>query len=98
MYQIAGINLYALSALVISFTSTVISAVVFLGNRRDKSNLSFSLLSIGVALWSFFYFMWQIASTSEMSLVWVRALMAPAIFLPAAYLHFVFSFLDISGQ
>ena len=42
-----------------------------------------------VTLWSWCYFFWQISSNAERALFWCRMLMAPAIFIPVAYLHHI---------
>ncbi len=95
---IININFNALAALLVSFTSIVSGSVVYFGNRRAKPNIAFFLLTFAIALWSFAYVIWQNTLSPETSLFWLRMLLAPAIFIPATYLYFVFEFLGIFAQ
>lgn len=84
-------NYYAISALVNFALSFILGGIVFLKNPKSKINLTFALFASAVALWSLSYFFWQIAILENQALFWSRVLMAFAIFIPAFYLHFVFS-------
>jgi len=88
-------NLYAISALVNVATSIVLGFLILFADRRNRVNQFFSLFALAVAVWGYFYFMWQIAQDPTMALFWTHALMAGAIFIPFFYFHFIVRFLDL---
>ncbi len=87
-------SFYALSALINFITSAVLGVLVIIKNRSAK-NVAFFLFCAAVAFWSFFYLVWQLATDAESALLWSRVLMAGAIFIPAAYLHFVYALIGL---
>lgn len=87
-------NFYAISALVNLITSAVLGFFVILKSRKSK-NFSFFIFCFFVAFWSLFYYLWQISTSAESALLWCRVLMAFAIFIPVAYLHFVYALVEI---
>lgn len=87
-------NLYAISALINFITSAVLGIFVILKSRKSK-NFSFFIFCFFVAFWSFFYYWWQVADNAEVALFWCRVFMAGAIFIPVAYLHFVYALVEI---
>lgn len=87
-------NFYAISALVNFITSSVFGIFVLSKNKNSK-NISFFIFCFFVAFWSSAYFFWQISQTPEAALFWTRVLMAGAIFIPVAYLHFVYALVEI---
>jgi nitrogen-specific signal transduction histidine kinase len=91
------ITFYSLSALVNFLTSAVLGIFVISKSRKEK-NVSFFFFCFFVGLWSLSYFAWQISTTAEQALMWCRILMAFAIFIPVAYLHFVYAMVDIAKK
>ncbi|OJI08543.1 hypothetical protein BK005_00635 [bacterium CG10_37_50] len=89
---------YAFSALFNFFTSLSLGLFVLVKNRNNKTNQTFSVFAFTIALWSFFYYLWQIADNPDSALFWCRMLMIGAIFIPVTYLHFVVRFLNIQKQ
>lgn len=87
-------NFYAISAL-INFITAISLAIFVIYKDRKAKNLTFFIFCFFVAFWSFAYYLWQISTDSETALFWARALMAGAIFIPIAYLQFVYALLDI---
>jgi len=85
---------YAISALVNFITSSILGIIVIIKNRSSK-NVSFFLFCFFVAFWSIAYYFWQVSGTREEALFWSRTLMAGAIFIPIAYLHFVYALVEI---
>ena len=79
---------YPISALLNAITSTILCVIVITRNPKSHLNRSFAYFAASVALWSYFYFLWQISKSSEAALLWCRVLMAFAIFIPTAFLHF----------
>ena len=84
-------NYYITSSLVNFILSSFLGVIVFVKNPKNKTNLTFSLFAFSVAFWSLAYFFWQISTFETSALFWLKILMAFAIFIPAFYLHFVFS-------
>ena len=79
---------YPISALLNAITSTILCVIVITRNPKSYLNRSFAYFAASVAFWSYFYFLWQISKSSEAALFWCRVLMAGAIFIPSAFLHF----------
>ena len=87
-------NFYAISALVNFITSFTLGIFVIFKSRKSK-NFSFFIFCFFVAFWSLGYYFWQISTTAAEALFWSRALMASAIFIPVAYLQFVYALVEI---
>jgi len=90
-------NFYAISALINFITSVALGVFVIWKSRKSK-NLSFFIFCFFVAFWSFAYYLWQVATDSGTALFWTRVLMAGAIFIPAAYLQFVYALVEILNK
>ncbi|MCX5713453.1 MAG: hypothetical protein NT033_01300, partial [Candidatus Omnitrophica bacterium] len=58
-------------------------------NRRALSNITYAIFCFFISFWSYSYFLWQISYTSTDAFFWCQMLMFGAIFVPAAYFHFV---------
>ena len=82
-------SFFAFGALVNAITSTILGVFVYTRNRKDSTYLTHSLFSLFVAVWSYFYFAWQVTNDQNIALFCVRALMMGAIFIPICYLHHV---------
>ena len=67
--------------------------VYFVRPKHDKGKF-FILYFWAVALWSFGYYMWQIADNAGSALFWCRFLMSGAIFIPVFYFNFILDFLS----
>lgn len=87
-------SFYALTALVNAIAASIFGPVVLFKNRKRTINRIFGLFCFLIAVWSYSYFFWQIATTEKTALFWSHALMAGAIFVPVAYLHFVLCLFD----
>lgn len=90
-------NFYAISALVNFITSSTLGIFVFSKSRNSK-NVGFFIFCFFVAFWSITYYFWQISRDEISALFWIRVLMAGAIFIPVAYLHFVYALVDILNK
>ncbi|MDP2943746.1 MAG: ATP-binding protein [Candidatus Omnitrophota bacterium] len=89
---------FALSALINGIISTTLGIFVFTRNRKDIRYITHSLFSLTVAIWSYFYFGWQITTDKNLALIFCRGLMTGAIFIPVCYLHHLLTFFDIYNQ
>ena len=81
-------NIFAIFAFINFLTSSALGVFVFFKNKKRHVNVSFSIFTLSIAVWSFGYFIWQISNTATGALFWSRFLMAGAIFTSLTYLHF----------
>lgn len=89
---------FIISAVINAITSISLGIFVYFQNPRKKLNLYFSLFAISVALWSMGYFAWQTAKDAETAVIWLRVLMAGAVFIPVSYFHFVVTLVELSRR
>ncbi len=66
-----------------------LALLVFWRQPRSKANLAFSWFALTGAVWSGFYFLWQISGNAVDAELASRLLTASAIVIPVAYFHFV---------
>jgi len=86
---------FAITGLINALSSTFVGLLVYLKNRKETLNKVFGLMCLSIAVWGFSYFVWQMSTTKESALFWVRGAMMGAIFIPVTYLHFVLVFLEL---
>src|SRR5262245_7604129 len=67
----------------------IVGTFVWSRNPKDRRYLTYGVLCLSLAVWSFGYFMWLFASTYENALFWVRVLMAGAVIVPMASYHHI---------
>jgi signal transduction histidine kinase len=78
---------YPISALI--STLVYIIMIIFVGfHGRTRLHRLYLLMTGYAALWSFFYFLWQIAPNAELALIWCRGLTFGSIFIPVGFAHF----------
>ena len=68
---------------------------LFFKNRHGKINRIFALWSLSVAFWSLGYFLWLFTEKYSDALFWTRVLMASAIIIPTAFVHFTLVYLSL---
>jgi len=85
---------YAVIALINALAASILGPVVYFKNRKRIVNKTFGLFCFFVAIWSYFYFLWQISTTASSALFWSRALMCGAIFISISYFHFILGLLN----
>jgi len=78
-----------LTSAINSVASLALGLLVFWRQPRSQANLAFSWFALTGALWSLFYFFWQVAGNAAGAEEASRLLTASAIFIPVAYFHFV---------
>lgn len=69
--------------------SLTLSILVYWQQPRSRANLAFSWFAFSGALWSAFYFIWQISGSPSGAVTATQLLTATAIVIPIAYFHFV---------
>lgn len=77
-----------LSSLLNAVASLVLGGIVFSKKPRDARTMTFAGVTVFVALWSAFYFLWQAADGSASALFYIRWFSAAAIPIPILYFHF----------
>lgn len=83
------IDYLIITSVINSIASVALALVIYWRRPRSDSNLAFSWFALTGALWSGFYFLWQLEAHAHMALLYTRLLTAAAILIPPAYFHFV---------
>ena len=83
----SGVLYYPLSALINAVTSLLVCVYVLVKGYRALLNRTVAAYAAGVSLWSFCYFIWQLAKDAPSALFWCRVLMFWAIIIPAVFFH-----------
>jgi len=86
---------FAFSAVFNAFVSTFLGFLILFKDKGNKVNRNLAWFSFGVALWSYFYILWPLATTRELTLLSFQLLHIPACFVSIFYLHFVVNWLGI---
>ncbi|NOZ68525.1 MAG: hypothetical protein GXP46_04625, partial [Deferribacteres bacterium] len=84
--SVSGFLIFVLSAATCSF--------VLFHNPRKAANITWSLFSFCLALWSLGLFMGWTTRDYNTALFWSRWLNLSAVFIPVFFVHFVLSFLE----
>lgn len=87
-------NFYAFSGLLNGLAATASGLIVYAKNPRSSKHQAYALYCLAAATWGYGYCAWQLSSSHDLALFFVRLLMAGAIFLPPAYLWHVLTLLD----
>lgn len=89
---------FPLSALINAVTSTVLGFYLLFTSYKKRVARYLLYFCVSVAVWSYGYFMWQMATDAESAFFWCRALMFGAIFTSISFFHLVLVFLEIDKQ
>jgi len=82
-------NLFALSGLLNGILATGFGLFVFSKNKKRLINQTLGLVTLSIAVWSFSYWRWLLATDGEVALYWSRALTLGSIFIPVTSLHWI---------
>lgn len=93
MELLSSITYYSFSALLNFVTSLIISVIVLIKNPRSSTNKAFSSLSMSIALWSLFYFLWLSTPDKNLADFYMRTSMIPVLFIGPLFTHFAISLL-----
>lgn len=85
---------YPITGLINAVSAISLGFLVYSRDRKSATNLTFSFFCLAAAVWSLFYFFWQIAKTPDLALLFSRGLMMGAIFIPISHFHFIITFLN----
>ncbi len=87
-------NFHAFSGLLSGLAATVSGVIVYAKNPTNPKHQAYGLYALSASLWGYGYWAWQLSATHDAALLYVRLLMAGAIFLPVTYLWHVCTLLD----
>ncbi|UCH91265.1 MAG: GAF domain-containing protein [Nitrospirota bacterium] len=87
-------NFHAFSGLLNGLAATISGIIVYAKNPTDPKHQAYGMYALAAAIWGYGYWAWQISSSHDSALFYVRLLMVGAIFLPVAYLWHVLTLLD----
>jgi signal transduction histidine kinase len=89
---------YSISALINCLASLTLGVFVLLAKRRHPVGYTFAIYAFSMGIWSFCYFFWQISLNESEAYFWLRGVVAFAIYIAIAYLHFTLAFLGMLKQ
>jgi len=92
--QFIEITPFLFISLVISFLVLSLGLFVFLKNPGKEINITFILLSLSTALWSYSLGIMSVTSDGTSALYWSRMANYGAVLIPVFYLHFILAFLN----
>ncbi len=87
-------TLHALSGFLIGLVAIISGLLVFVKNPSHPKHQAYAFYVLAAAIWGFGYGAWQISSSQETALFFVRLLMIGAIALPGTFLWHVFTLLE----
>ncbi len=93
MEILSSITYHSISALLNFVTSLLMTLIVLINNPRTTTNKAFTLLSLSIALWSLFYFLWLSTPDKNLADFYMRTCMIPVLFMGTFFTHFVTSLL-----
>ncbi|MDD3607589.1 MAG: ATP-binding protein [Candidatus Moranbacteria bacterium] len=93
-----GINFYIITHFFTAIVSLFVSYITFSKNRKSVTHITLSLLSLFVAIWAAFYSIWLLSNNETQALFWSRLLNLGATFIPVFLLHWILSFLGLTGK
>lgn len=82
-------DFFAISGLLNGLAAIGLASFVYFRAPTDPRHWTFGLVGISTALWSLGYFAWQMSSSDIGALLFLRVLMAGAIFIPITFFHHV---------
>jgi signal transduction histidine kinase len=88
-------TIYSLPPLLVSIITISFGILAIFRGRQTKIKVSFSLMTLTVAIWLFGYSITYSAESYEMALIWVKVIYLGVIFIPVASYHFVVNFLNL---
>ncbi|MEX0830788.1 MAG: ATP-binding protein [Nitrospirales bacterium] len=89
-------NFHAFIGLLNGLAATVSGILIYVKNPSNPKHQAYGFYALAAAIWGYGYWAWQISTSHDAALFWVRVLMVGAIFLPVAYLYHVLTLLEKS--
>jgi len=88
-------TIFGITQLINSIVLAIASFILFNSNRKSPKNRNIAATIFCIALWCFFYFIWQTAADEYMADYWLRVLMVWVIWIPYFINRFVLHFLEV---
>ena len=88
-------NIFAIAALIDGIISLLLGLFVYLKGRRKAENQLFGLISLGLALWGIFYFLWQTTGDKAKAILFLQILCFGLLVASIALLSFTFYILNL---
>ena len=82
-------GIFAISGLINGIIATTFGFLVITKNWRERPNQIYFLMTVSLAVWSFGYWQWQMATDYGTALFWVRVLSVGSLFIPVFFFHWV---------
>ncbi|MDH5297055.1 MAG: hypothetical protein OEW26_07995, partial [Nitrospirota bacterium] len=79
-------NFYAFSGLLNGLAATVSGLIIYAKNPGNPKHQAYGMYCLVASVWGYGYWAWQLSSSHDLALFFVRLLMVGGIFLPVAYL------------
>src|SRR3990170_805692 len=89
---------YPLSGVLNAVLSIILGLFVFTRDPRDRRYFTYGIFCLSLAIWSIGYFLWLLSRTEAGALLWVRVLMAGAVFIPTTAYHHVIQLVGDSSR
>ena len=93
-----SLNFYITTHFLTAVVSLFISGIVILKNKKLITNITLSLFSFSIFLWSVFYSIWLLAGDEATALFWARTLNLGATLIPVFLFHWMMSFLGMNEK
>lgn len=93
-----SMNYYAFTALLNAIFATLAGSAVLIQNPKRKKNIIFFSSALSVALWCYFYTLWQMADSASSALFWVRLQMMACAFVPVTAYHQVLTLFEDTNK
>ena len=91
-------SFFALSGLINGIVATIFGTFGYLKNKKSFIHRIFGLMNGAVAVWSYSYFLWLIATEQTIALFWARALAFGATLIPVLFLHWILALLKLNKK
>jgi two-component system nitrogen regulation sensor histidine kinase GlnL len=89
---------YPFSGLLNGTLAVFLGLFVYTRNPTDRRYVTYALFCLSLAIWSFSYFLWLLTSVETQALLWTKALMAGAVFIPITSYHHVVQLIGASSR
>jgi len=93
-----GLNFYITTHFLTAVVSLFISGIVILKNKKSITNITLSLFSFAIFLWSVSYGIWLLSADEVTALFWARTLNLGATLIPVFLFHWMMSFLGMNEK
>ena len=87
-------DIYIITPIINLVVATFVGGIIWHKSENRVLANTFGLFALSIAVWSLGYIFWQISTSAQEALFWIRFFMAGAIFSTVFFYHFTLAFLD----